>query len=236
VGIALPAQALTDYGDVTATFKDRTAGTGAAASGGIFFWDRSVGGTRNDFSGTLLPNTTANRFITFCIEVGENVSKGVKYSWTVRDLKDAPQVTPATTMGEQRATDIAKLITIALGGQLANALTASSDIVSAVQIALWEIATDRLAGDYSLATGGFQVTGANATSAAGLKAAEWLTALNGDRLSNNIKAATGLVALTERGVQDQIGQVPLPAAAWLLGSGLLGLFGLARRKKAAAAA
>ena len=47
--------------------------------------------------------------------------------------------------------------------------------------------------------------------------------------------ASGLFALTSAGAQDFIVQVvPIPAAAWLLGSGLLGLFGLARRKKAAA--
>jgi hypothetical protein len=31
----------------------------------------------------------------------------------------------------------------------------------------------------------------------------------------------------------EISQVPLPAAVWLFGSGLLGLVGIARRKKAA---
>ena len=31
---------------------------------------------------------------------------------------------------------------------------------------------------------------------------------------------------------DNVGVVPLPAAAWLFGSGLLGLVGVARRKKA----
>ena len=30
---------------------------------------------------------------------------------------------------------------------------------------------------------------------------------------------------------EQVGEVPLPAAAWLLGSGLLGLFGIARRRR-----
>jgi hypothetical protein len=36
-----------------------------------------------------------------------------------------------------------------------------------------------------------------------------------------------------QGGSDWVGAVPVPAAVWLFGSGLLGLFGIARRKKAA---
>ena len=32
--------------------------------------------------------------------------------------------------------------------------------------------------------------------------------------------------------KDGVGEVPVPAAVWLFGSGLIGLIGIARRKKA----
>jgi hypothetical protein len=44
-------------------------------------------------------------------------------------------------------------------------------------------------------------------------------------------SATGVITVTNSGATP----VPLPAAVWLLGSGLLGLFGVGRRRKAAAA-
>jgi hypothetical protein len=43
----------------------------------------------------------------------------------------------------------------------------------------------------------------------------------------------GTVSLTANGLvfsSTQTAPVPLPAAIWLLGSGLLGLFGIGRRK------
>lgn len=225
--VAGPAQALSDYGDVTAKFDGRpVAGTGDASTGGVFQFTRAVGGLNNDFGDSLLTNNPVNQFIGMCIERGENISQGNTYYWTVRDLADAPIATPGA-MGSTKATDVAKLVTLALGGNLANLLTVGEPTVTAMQIALWEITTETLGGAYNLGTGTWQA--ANAT------AAGWLATLNDN--TNTVVGASRLFALTRAGVQDQLVQVvPIPAAAWLLGSGLLGLFGLARRKKAAATA
>ena len=55
---------------------------------------------------------------------------------------------------------------------------------------------------------------------------------------NTVKAAAGqlytagLVTMTATGTLEEVGPVPLPAAVWLLGSGLLGLVGVGRRRSA----
>jgi hypothetical protein len=41
----------------------------------------------------------------------------------------------------------------------------------------------------------------------------------------------GHTAAFQGTLTPQVSQVPIPAAAWLFGSGLLGLVGIARRKK-----
>lgn len=58
--------------------------------------------------------------------------------------------------------------------------------------------------------------GAQANSFAGAPIATWTLAADG--------------TLSFNGTEPQVSAVPIPAAAWLLGSGLLGLVGVARRK------
>jgi hypothetical protein len=51
--------------------------------------------------------------------------------------------------------------------------------------------------------------------------------------SNGSSIAFFNIALFIRAVRDgDVSSVPVPAAVWLFGSGLLGLIGIARRKKA----
>ena len=58
----------------------------------------------------------------------------------------------------------------------------------------------------------------------------WQFGFNNGVLSTNNKTGTNY-AWAVRG--DDVGTVPVPAAIWLFGSGLLSLIGLSRRKKAA---
>lgn len=228
IGLATPVHALSDYGDVVATWLGNNA-TGRpvpAENGGVFAFRRDSANAADDFAGVLVTDSPVNRFIGVCIEIGENMSTA-QTIFTVRDLADAP-VDSISAMGVVRAEDAAKLVTLAFDGRLANALLpAYSAKVLPFQVALWEITQDRQTtrGAYSLSTGGYR-------HAANTIATGWLDTLNG---VNSIVMATGLYALTHPDRQDQIVQVvPIPPAAWLLGSGLLGLFVVARRKTTAA--
>lgn len=80
-----------------------------------------------------------------------------------------------------------------------------------------------------------QTTGASLGEAMNL----WAFAMNGTGTTkaNKYEGATLTLSLAGLQIQNPISsEVPLPAAAWLFGSGLLGLAGVGRRKKAAVAA
>jgi len=248
VAVASPAQALSNYGGVEAAWTGNRYP--AAGNGGVFAFNRNENASGDNFPGKLVGGAPTGDFIGICLEIGENVTRNY-LTYTIRDLKDAPQRTPNTTMGDTRADDVARLVTLAFGGYLANALTAGQTNVLAFQIALWEISTDRANGPYSLATNGTggAFTANNPNISAGMlpavvssaltQANTWLGILNnsnnGTGLARNLFAMTRGV-IGEEQAQDMLVQVvPIPAAAWLLGSGLLGLFGIARRRRTVAA-
>ncbi len=80
-----------------------------------------------------------------------------------------------------------------------------------------------------------QTTGASLGEAMNL----WAFAMNGTGTTkgNKYLGATMTLSLAGLKIQNPISsEVPLPAAAWLFGSGLLGLAGVGRRKKVAVAA
>jgi hypothetical protein len=55
---------------------------------------------------------------------------------------------------------------------------------------------------------------------------------NGTKAGTGQLYTAGLVTMTASGMLEEVGPVPLPAAVWLLGSGLLGLVGVGRRRSA----
>lgn len=87
----------------------------------------------------------------------------------------------------------------------------------------------------SRASGLFSADGGSAIACAGLGSAFGGNILNGV-VDTGCTGLYGLfmgVEITSQGTyQTVVGAVPVPAAVWLFGSGLLGLIGVARRKKA----
>lgn len=226
IGVAAPVHALSDYGGVVATYTGRDV---IAEGGGVFRFSRNVNHAADTFDGVLVTNNPVNTFIGMCIELGETVN-GQENTYVVRDVADAP-IDSVGVMGSDRGADVAKLVQLAFGGFLANALNVGAPVLAA-QIALWEIAVDRAAGPYSLLGGDYSH---EVVSAAGLQAKQWLDAIWADRGVNALQQARSLYALTNPDRQDMLVQTPIPAAVWLLGSGLLGLLGIGRRRRSAAA-
>jgi hypothetical protein len=246
VAVAAPAQALSNYGDVVAEWESPRAVIANDANGnggGVFRFLRHNGDPGDNFAGVLVGgNSPEDNFIGVCIELGEFVD-AAKSTFTIRDVADSP-IDSVSVMGPQRAADVAKLVTLAFNGRLANALNTGAPVL-AFQIALWEISTDRVnvPGSYSL-TDMLSSYTHPVVSGAGLQAKQWLDKLNFEFLnatSLQTVLARNLFALTNGGDpqnddrQDMLVQTPIPAAAWLLGSGLLGLFGISRRRQVAAA-
>jgi len=217
-GLLLGGPAQASYGTVTATLNSVAPG---GDGGGAFNFTRT-GGT---FAHDLLPNTPAGHFIGICIDTAESITVGNTYTWEVDDLSKAP-VDALPQMGAIKAADIALLIGGVLNGQLANAAALTDTQAKILQWAIWEIVNET-SGTYGLDTGSW-LRGSSAT------ADGWLANLNNGNPLGWVPAQN-LYALVNNSVQDFLVQTPIPAAAWLLGSGLLGLFGIGRRRRSVAA-
>lgn len=197
---------------VTATLDD--IDPTSPGGGGLFYFD--------DASGPIL-FYNSDSFVSFCIDLDENVSTNNTYTWDVVALGDAPNGSP---MGTDKAADLAKLYGDQIGTSLNDATTLNDGTLIALQLATWEIIYEDFdANGYSV-SGGNHFVGNNSG---------WADDAN-DMLSDlgdSGVVMTGLVALTNEGAQDFVAQVPIPAAAWLFGSAMVGAGVLGRRKKKA---
>ena len=202
--------------------------------GGIFNFTRT-----NGDAPVLLPgaNSPDNYFIGMCLEFNESISYGATHTWTLTSLDQAPDDAAnnlPSGMGTTKADNMRRLLGHVLPNfELAPSLTNQTAI--ALQIALWEIVHETEEASYVLATGNARFTGSSVAGALAL-AQGWLDNLNGGNQAN-WTFAQNVYAITKDGVQDYLVQtvVPIPAAAWLLGSGLIGLIGIGRRRKALSA-
>jgi hypothetical protein len=228
-------------GTVSGVVPNKTISRG---TGGIFNFTRIDGGGEP----ILLPGAGKpdNVFIGMCIEFNEAIGTapvGSTHTWTLKDLNKAPVTANGSLpdgMGDKKAADLRLL----LGGVLPNFENAASldnYTALALQVAIWEIVHENKSAVYdprqssaSDVRGSAYFYSATPSGAVG-KAFEWLDNINKGNLLG-WKPAENIFALTKDGVQDYIVQivpphvVPLPAAVWLLGSGLLGLFAVGRKK------
>jgi len=151
-------------------------------------------------------------FVAFCIDLAKSIRNGQSYD-----------TSSASAFGGSVDSVIDRLFTSAY----ASVTTAVQG--AAFQVALWEIITDT-GTDYNLRRGGFRVGASRAVlNQANTYLDGLATAGTGGYQMTFLSSGSSqnLVTVTP------ISPVPVPAAAWMLGIGLLGLFGLRRRQKLA---
>lgn len=155
-------------------------------------------------------------FLAFCVEPTE---------WLQNSTLNVGALDTGDTalggMGRKRAAAIARIFKAVLP-DIGKSVT--NDVGAALQISIWEIVRET-STHYSLTDGSFRVsTSANIAALANTYLAD--ANGHGPQLYN-------LKALTAVGAQDQLGQVPEPAALGVLGLGVAGLVAARRRRVAA---
>jgi len=240
--LAFSGQAVADT--VTANLdlvggKSGTINTSGGNGGGGLFSSSTQGGT---YSGDLLP--LGPGFLAFCLQPGETLNDNAVY--TVTALQNAPVLTPGTPMGAAAETAMEVLL-----GNVFPVFSATQTVQNvdstlglseaqefmALQLAIWEIATERTdtVGNYNVSfnSGDFHADNGYNISIVS-QANTWLAELGTQAWQAN--QLNNLVALVDDNDQDFVAQVvPIPAAAWLFGSAIVGAVALGRRKKKAEA-
>jgi len=251
--VAGPAQAALGTVNVSAYSLSGQTITGSvnggvnssSGGGGIFTFTRN-GGT----APALLPDSdTVGQFIGICLEFTESAEMAANYDLVFLD--DAPISAGGFTpggMGTTKANHLATLLTAVLPDFADLSIINTVEEKAGLQIAVWEVVYEGITGELPpfYATGSGNARWSAPAAAVGF-ANTYLGLLN-TAIGNNVlvNAATSkfrAIVNPENGRQDFVVQlttdappVPIPAAAWLLGSGLLGLFGLARRRQKTAEA
>ena len=133
-------------------------------------------------------------FSTYCIDIGNWVSKNHAYTWTVVDLTDAP-VPFLYSDGKMSAAEQSALQK--LYGQSHAASLASAPAAAAFQAAVWEIVNES-GSAWDISSGNFKATGIDATT---------VNTLLANSVSYDGPLPT-LKALTSNCTQDQVFLLP----------------------------
>jgi hypothetical protein len=208
----------TNFANVTpgqnVTVNSTTPAFNSGTSAGVF--NHTI--TASSPSGIDLSPAGTNQFVAFCADLSDTAGDNVVYN--IVGLENIPDPV-GSNMGSAKAWDISRMLYNALGANLAAASGLPDVNAAGLQIAVWEVVFET-SGTYNTGLG--NITFSNNASA--IAAAN--TYLGG--ISGTMGMA-GLVGLTNTSRQDFIAQVvPIPAAAWLFGSALVGIAGVGRRK------
>lgn len=164
-----------------------------------------------------------NEFVSFCIDLEDSIRYKETKTWNVVALASAPDAS-AGPMGATKADDLAKLLgAVITTGKLNDAKTLGDDQRAALQIAIWEVVHEKPGTPYDITDG-------DATFTVKSTVQDLAQGYLG-QIANGTARMAGLVGLTSGETQDMLAQVPIPAAAWLFGSALLGVAALGRRRR-----
>jgi hypothetical protein len=190
---------------------------GDGASPSVSYTPGEVNWTLVSASGITLPN----KFITFCLELTQDIYLGQTYTYSVTDLASAPKPGSGATggtsgMGPTKANKIAQL-----WGGFYDQIGTDGVKAAAFQLAIWKIEYDwGHPYEANLATGNFQASSPNNA------AVSQATTLLKDLETHSYQTAPNLSALTSPDAQDQLVQgLPVPPTAYLAGFGVLSLLG-----------
>ena len=172
-------------------------------------------------------------FVAFCLDLQDSVNFGGTYTYV-----ETSDPFDDFTIGS--ASQIKTFFDFNFGG-----LSTATEF-AAFQLGLWELVYDGpIAGvaTDNFTTGQLKATGSTALGSIIDTASKFLNNIFGSNPDSDYEL-TFLDSLTANGdkqdlvyaVESAVGDVPLPAAAWLLGGGMIGLFGFGRFKKGRKAA
>ena len=233
----LLSTSLSAQADYTADLKGWAGGTGTAvywhgnqvvttSNGGALLWTNQNLNNPNleaySISGLSVngsvpsgwPNTNATNFVSFCIEIGQDVYVPSSDTYTLSSLSSAPIGTgggitpPDVPMGSLAANLISQLwyahITSVAATSAASAFNSNGNL-GAFQLAVWKLVYDQGAS-LTLASG--NLTAANTTERA--TANNWLAALDtyNSGLGHSGVGSATLRAFTSNSVQDQVVELP----------------------------
>lgn len=207
-------------------------------------------GPDSDLSLSSLSATSITSYM-WCIEPNQVV--GSSATWDLVNLEDAPVPGPAMHNADDLrllfgnvypAVPITGIGSGSIDIGFGSLTLSNQDFRDAFQLAIWEITQEQPAPvsgafSYDLDSGNFEYN-SGASVAAFNAAKSWLDALNDDSFDST-KMANNLYALAKttnggRYYQDfvvAVNPVPLPAAAWLFLSAIVGTGVVARRKRSA---
>ena len=194
------------------------------STGGPTYQNTLTGGLKFETSHMIGdPEVVTGSILAWCIEIAQTTaSGGERIDYTTSTLAAQTWVGSLQKLINQRFKEVME----GTPGENTKMLSA------AMQLAVWELVTDKRPGNLSDGNLRVQQIGTDTASLSArsvAKAQEWLSTLGTAQETGNYR----IVVLKNDVKQDQItvSAVPLPGASFLLGSALLGFMTISRRSK-----